>query len=103
MSFITSLSSKSSATTSTVVYIVALGAFAALLIADPAGLNAVLAFVILICVLFLASLAPAYFIASKKSSKSISTLGTIALALLFTFIGFFIAAGIGWLTALSHV
>lgn len=74
-----------------------------LLLLDPAGLDVQRLIASLLTVLLLGGLATGYPIASKDSSKSMAIAGTISLAILFTFVGFFIVAAVGYLSALLKV
>jgi predicted branched-subunit amino acid permease len=79
-----------------------LGTFTALLFIEPNGFNIKAALIFLVVALFIASIVPAYTIAKKSNSRILSITGALALAILFSFIGLFIIAGIAWLIALSH-
>lgn len=72
------------------------------LLIDPVGLN-VRSFILpLIIILFLSSLGFGNSIASKKSSKTMTFLGTILLAILFAMLAFLVIATVAWLVAVSH-
>ncbi len=84
------------------LYVVTLGTFTALLFIEPNGFNIKASLIFLAVALFIASIVPAYTIAKKSNSRILSITGALALAILFSFIGLFIIAGIAWLIALSH-
>ncbi|MNJ01390.1 hypothetical protein D3C73_1610090 [compost metagenome] len=53
--------------------------------------------------LFITGLAPARLIASKTKRIPVTVIGTIALAILFVFVGLFIIAGAAWLIILARM
>lgn len=74
----------------------------ALLVVEPNGFNAKAAIAPLVAILFISGLGVGKFLSVTPSSKLLSKLGTISLAILLTFIGFFIVAAVAWFVALSY-
>lgn len=87
---------------STVMYILIILVAAALLFIEPNGFSAQAMIIPLIAALLFSSVGIAYKFASKSESKALVIAGTVTLAVLFAFIGFFVVAAIGWFIALSH-
>lgn len=73
-----------------------------LLLAEPLWLKMQDAIFPLIILLLVGSAMFSYSIASKKSSKNMRVLGTIALAVLFSFVAFIAIALVAWFIAVYH-
>lgn len=86
---------------SVILYILSIAITVALLLTEPGWFDVKAAFIPLVIVLLLASMGIAYKVAYTAHRPWITTLGTVALTVLCTFIGFFIAVGIGWIYVLS--
>ena len=84
------------------IYGLAIAAAILLLLAEPLWFNVQNAVFPLILSLLVGSAMFSYPIASKKSSKNMRILGTIALAVLSSFIAFLIIALVAWLIAVYH-
>lgn len=74
----------------------------ALLIIEPNGFDAKAAITPLVAILFVSGSGVGRSLSATASNKLLSRLGTISLAILLTFIGFFIVAAVAWFVALSH-
>lgn len=88
---------------SLVVYLLVILLASTILIIEPNNFDAKTLIVPLIVLLVLSSIGIGRKIAGNGESKIVSNLGTIALTILFTFIGFFIVAGVAWFIGISHV
>ena len=84
------------------LYVLAIVGASLLLVIEPNNFDVTSIILPLLLVLFLSSLSIGYKFASTNKSKAIVITGTIALALLLTFIGFFAVAAVGWFVAVSH-
>jgi len=84
-------------------FVLSIATSSILLLVEPEGFDVRSMILPLIAVLFVSSLAFSYKIAFSSTSKILTIIGTISLAILFTIIGFSIVAGVAWLIALSHV
>lgn len=84
------------------IYALSVVASVITLLVDPVGFDARYFILPLIVILFVSSLGFSYSIASRKSTKAITLVGTALLAILFTMLAFFVIAGIAWLVAISH-
>ena len=73
-----------------------------LFIFEPAGFDARSAILPLVSLLLLSSIGLGYELASKTESTPLKIAGTVAFAVLLTFVGFFVVAAVAWLSALSH-
>ena len=87
---------------STVAYTLVVLVAATLLFTEPDGFSAQAMIFPLVTALLLSSLGMAYRFASKSANKTLVIAGTVALTVLFAFIGFFVVAAIGWFIALSY-
>lgn len=94
--------SKTAFTVSTVTYILIVLVAAVLLFTEPNGFSAQAMVLPLVVALLLSSVGIGYKFASRSANKTLAIVGTVALAVLFAFIGFFIVAAIGWFIALSY-
>lgn len=74
-----------------------------LMIVEPSGLDVTKLIMPVILFLFVGALGFSYPIAAKGSDKVMSVIGTVVMATLFAFVGFFVIAAIAWLLALTHV
>jgi len=86
-----------------VVYILTIAISSILFLANPGNLNAKVMLALVVILLFLSALCFSGNVASKNSKRSVAVTGTIALSILFTFVGFFIVASVGWFVAVSQV
>ena len=84
------------------LYVLAIVGASLLMVIEPNNFDVTSIILPLLLVLFLSSLSIGYKFASKNKGKSIVITGTIALAILLTFIGFFAVAAVGWFVAVSH-
>ena len=84
------------------VYSITVVGFILLMIAAPSLFDIRAALVPMVTFLLVGSLLFSQSIASKKSSKAVMLLGTVALAVMFTFIAFFVIAAVAWLIAVYH-
>lgn len=89
-------------TASLVVYLLAIVSASAILIIEPNNFDAKMMIIPLIALLVLSSTGIGYKIAAKSENSIVSSIGTVALTILFTFIGFFIVAGVAWFVGVSH-
>lgn len=89
-------------TASLVVYLLVIVFASAILIIEPNNFDAKMMIIPLITLLVLSSIGIGYKIVAKSESRTVSRLDTLALTILFTFIGFFIVAGVAWFIGLSH-
>lgn len=85
------------------IYTLAIIISSILLIVEPNGFDINSLIVPMLVVLFVSALGIGQKITSKSDSTALSVIGTIALAILLTFIGFFVVAAVAWFVALSHV
>lgn len=87
---------------SLVIYLLVIVLASATLIIEPNNFDARMMTIPLIALLFLSSIGIGHKIAYNSKSRIISNLGTLALAIMFTFLGFFVVATVTWFVALSH-
>lgn len=85
------------------LYLLTVAISSILLWVEPNGFDARALILPLVIILFLSSLGVSQKIISKSQKGKVSpALGTVALSILLTFIGFLIVATVAWLIALSH-
>lgn len=87
---------------SLLIYIAVIAMTLIVLLFEPAGFDARAAILPLIVLLFLSALGIGQGIARKGSTKLISIIGMIAIAILLTFVGFFIVAGAAWFIGVTN-
>lgn len=89
-------------TFSLAAYILTILVVSLLFVFEPTGFDARSVILPLVSLLFLSSLGFGYKLASKTESSPLKIAGSVALAVLFTFIGFFIVAVVAWGVGLSY-
>lgn len=87
---------------SLIAYIASIVIACILLLVEPSGFDAKVIVAPLIAVLFLSSIGIGYKIAMKNKHDAISIVGAAMVAILFTFVGFFIVAAVAWFIGLAH-
>ena len=87
---------------SIILYVLTIVVASALLLIEPNNFDARAMIIPLIVLLFVTSIGIGNKIASKNENKIISIVGTIALTILMTFVGFFIVAAVAWFVGVSH-
>lgn len=98
----TSKNIRSYQTISIIAYFLVIVIASSVLIIEPNNFDAKMLIAPFIMLLALSSIGIGHKIAFKSESKTLSVLSTGALAILFTFLGFFILCGVGYLIGLSH-
>lgn len=83
-------------------YVLILATASGLLLIEPNGLDVRTMIMPILVLLLASSVGIGYAIAGKSESKLVAYLGTGALAILFSFIGFFILAAVAWFIGLSY-
>ena len=84
------------------VYLLIIATFSLMLLTEPEGFEITQGIPLLLVALFISGLGLGYWIAADAKSANIAVLGVISLAILFTFVGFFIIAALGWSIAVSR-
>ena len=85
------------------MYALAIIVASSLLVVEPSGFDINSLIIPTLAVFFVSALGIGQKITSNTDSKILSILGTIALAVLLTFVGFFVVASVAWFVALNHV
>jgi hypothetical protein len=90
------------AASSIISYIAVILAAIGLLIFEPNGFDATAVILPLIILLLVAPIGAAHAITRSSANKAFLIVSTVALTILFAFVGLFIVAAVGWLVGLSH-
>lgn len=88
---------------SLVLYLLIILGTSALLYFQPQGFDAKTAVVPFVMLLFVSALGTGYWVARGAVKKILRYTGMVAVAVVMTFIGLFVVAGVGWLIATSKV
>lgn len=86
-----------------IAYLLIIGIFSLLLLTEPVGFNVPKSIPVLLAFLFISGIGLGYWIVADAKNKNIAALGVISFAIVFTFIGLFTLAALGWLIAVSHL
>lgn len=84
------------------IFLGALLASVLLLFFEPRGFDARRAILPLLLVLCIGGIGIGYSVCANSTKLPIKLVGIASIAVLLTFIGFFIVAGVAWCTALAH-
>ncbi len=84
------------------LYVITIIFSSGLLLIEPNNFDARRIIIPLIVLLLISALGIGQKITSKNTNKAVSLTGAILIAVLLTFIGFFIVAGVAWFIGVSH-
>lgn len=84
------------------LYVITIIFSSGLLLIEPNNFDARTITIPLIVLLLISALGIGQKITSKNTNKAVSVTGAILIAVLLTFIGFFIVAGVAWFIGVSH-
>lgn len=73
-----------------------------ILLIEPNNFDVRAIIIPVVALLLASSVGIGYTIAGKSNDKAIALVGTVALAILFTFIGFFVLAAVAWFIGLAN-
>jgi hypothetical protein len=85
-----------------VIYILTIIISSVLLVVEPAGFNPITLIPLSVTLMIIGSLGFSYPITLDAQSKSVVWGGTVLLAIMFAFLGFFAIAAVGWFIGVSH-
>lgn len=97
-----SINSKKYHKVSVIAYLIIILTTSLLLLIEPNGLDVRMIILPLLGLLLLSSLGIGHMIAGKSESRVVKYAGIIALAILFTFVGFFIVSAVAWFIGVNN-